>query len=53
MAVAAGAVPGASPILGYLTTGGDLEVRQGPIAGQFPLEARDVTSIAISSLTNS
>ena len=53
IAVAAGAVPGASPILGYLTTGGDVEVRQGPIAGQFSLQARDVTSIAISSVTNS
>ena len=53
IAVAAGAVPAASPILGYLTASGDVEVRQGPIAGQFSLQARDVTSIAISSVTNS
>jgi hypothetical protein len=53
MAVAAGAPQGAVPVVGYLTTGGDLEVRQGALAGRFTLQARDVSSMAISSLTDS
>ena len=53
MAVAAGAAEGAVPVVGYLTTAGALEVRQGPLAGRFSLQARGVSSIVISSLTDS
>jgi hypothetical protein len=53
MAVASDAAQGAGPVLGYLSTAGDLEVRQGPLSGRFSRQAHDVSSIAISSLTDS
>ena len=53
MAVAADPAPGASPVLGYVTAGGALEVLQGRLSGRFSLQADDATSLALSSLTDS
>ncbi|MGA3216616.1 MAG: CHAP domain-containing protein [Acidimicrobiales bacterium] len=52
IAVASGQAPGALPVLGYLTTGGDLEVSQGPLTASFTLQAVDASSLALSSLTD-
>ena len=53
IAVASNAEPGASPVLAYVTTAGDLCVLQGQISGRFSLQASGVSSLALSSVTNS
>ena len=53
IAVAAGAASGASQILGYVTNAGNLEVMQGSVGGRFSTQATEVTSLAISSVTDS
>jgi hypothetical protein len=53
MAVASDPEPSASPVLGYVTQSGDLEVLQGQLTGSFSLQAADVSSFALSSITNS
>ena len=52
IAVAAGPAAGALPVLGYVTTTGEFEVEQGPLQGTFSVQARGVSSVALSSLTN-
>lgn len=52
MAVAAGSAPGGLPVLAYLTTAGDLEMLQGPLSGNFTLQATGASSLALSSLTD-
>jgi len=53
IAVAAGAASGASQILGYVTDAGNLEVMQGSLGGRFSTQATEVTSLAVSSVTDS
>jgi len=53
IAVASEPEPGASPVLGYLTTSGDLEVLQGQLSGRFSLQCDDASSLALSSVTDS
>jgi hypothetical protein len=53
MAVASDSVLGASPVLGYVTITGGLEVLQGRLSSRFSLQARDVSSLALSSVTDS
>ena len=53
IAAAAGSAPGALPVLGYLSTAGDLELMQGPLSGTFSVQAHGVTSLALSSRTDS
>jgi hypothetical protein len=53
IAAAAGTAPGALPVLGYLSTAGDLELMQGPLSGTFSVQAHGVTSLALSSRTDS
>ncbi|MGO9963946.1 MAG: CHAP domain-containing protein [Acidimicrobiales bacterium] len=53
MAVAAEPEPGASPVLGYVTAGGGLEVMQGRLSGRFSLQSDDASSFALSSVTDS
>jgi len=53
IAAAAGSAPGALPVLGYVTTAGDLELMQGPLSGTFSVQAHGVTSLALSSRTDS
>jgi hypothetical protein len=53
MAVAAGTAAGALPVLGYVTTTGTLEILQGPLSAPFTSQGRDVSSLALSSLTDS
>ena len=53
MAVASSTAPGALPVLGCVTAAGELEVLQGPLTVSFSLQARSVTSMALSSVTDS
>ena len=53
IAVASGSAPEALPVLGYLTSTGDIEVNQGPLSASFLLQAHDATNFALSSLTDS
>ncbi len=53
IAVVSGPAPGALPLLGYLSTSGDLEILQGPLTGAFSLQASGVSSFALSSVTDS
>ncbi len=53
MAVASEPAPGASPVLGYLTASGDLEVLQGQLSGRFSLQSDDASALALSSVTDS
>jgi hypothetical protein len=53
MAVAAGTAAGALPVLGYVTTTGTLEILQGPLSAPFTSQGRDISSLALSSLTDS
>ncbi len=53
MAVASGTAAGALPVLGYVTTSGALEILQGPLSAPFTSQGRDVSSLALSSLTDS
>ncbi len=53
MAVASDSAPGASPVLGYVTSTGNLEVLQGQPSRRFSLQASDVSSLALSSVTDS
>jgi hypothetical protein len=52
MAVSSGSAEGALPVLGYVTTAGDLEVLQGPLSGKFTLQADDASSLALSAITD-
>jgi len=53
MAVASDPAPGASPVLGYIAAGGDLQVMQGQLSGRFSLQSDDASSFALSSVTDS
>ncbi len=53
MAVASDSAPGASPVLGYVTITGNPEVLQGQPSSRFSLQASDVSSLALSSVTDS
>jgi len=53
MAVASDSAPGASPVLGYVTITGDLEVSQGLLSSRFSLQASGASSLALSSVTDS
>ena len=53
MAVASDSAPGAFPVLGYVTITGDLEVLQGHLSSRFSLQASGVSSLALSSVTDS
>jgi len=53
MAVAAGSSAGALPVLSYLTMTGTLELMQGRIGRSFSLQAHGVSSMVISSVTDS
>jgi len=53
MAVASDSAPGASPVLGYVTITGDLEVSQGRLSSRFSLQASGASSLALSSVTDS
>ncbi|HLN07110.1 MAG TPA: CHAP domain-containing protein, partial [Acidimicrobiales bacterium] len=50
IAVTSSAAPGALPILGYVTAGGNLDLMRGQLSGRFSLQARGTSSVAISSL---
>jgi hypothetical protein len=53
MAVASSSASGAAPVLGYVTTTGDLEVLQGQLSRSFSLQASGVSSLALSSVIDS
>jgi hypothetical protein len=53
IALASGPASGALPVLGYVTTTGNLEVMQGPLSASFSTQARGVSSLALSSVTDS
>ena len=53
IAVASGSAPGASPVLGYVTITGNLDVLQGRLTNRFSLQAVGVSSFALSSVTDS
>lgn len=52
-AVAAGPCAAALPILGFLTSTGNVELSQGTLTGPFSLQGRNGTSLALSSITES
>ena len=53
IAVASAESPGSAPVLGYVTTAGNLEAMQGQLFRRFSLQARGVSTLAISSVTDS
>jgi surface antigen len=53
IALSSSAANGALPVLGYVTTTGNLEVMQGPLSASFSIQARGVESLALSSVTDS
>ena len=53
IALGSDSAPAASPVLGYVTLSGNLEVLQGRLTNRFSLQAVDVSSFALSSVTDS
>jgi hypothetical protein len=53
IATASDSAPGASPVLGYVTITGILEVLQGRLTNHFSLQATGVSSLALSTVTDS
>ncbi len=53
IAVTSTSAPGALPVLGYVTTTGNLEIMQGPLSGTFSTQAHGAAALALSSVTNS
>lgn len=53
IATASDSAPGASPVLGYVTITGRLEVLQGRLRSRFSLQATGVSSLALSTVTDS
>ncbi|MGA3354606.1 MAG: CHAP domain-containing protein [Acidimicrobiales bacterium] len=53
MAAASASTSNALPVLGYVTTSGNVEVMQGPLSATFTVQAHGASALALSNVTDS